>query len=237
MDQPEPVTILAVFALVLAVLMALSAWGARKKAGRPNPASLAVWEEVAKRLGGKVFISEFGDFRVRFLWNGREAALFEEAHVIFRIDLCDFGNLRLHLEPRVTGDKMRFDLGAVDQAFVTPAVRKLLEDLADLGAREVGLDTRIRITGKPPRNAGDLVRFAVLCLQFAQHARLFAEKDDRVSVVESAATATGECQICGASLEGSLVRCARCSTPHHADCWEYAGRCSTYGCGERTFVA
>jgi hypothetical protein len=41
------------------------------------------------------------------------------------------------------------------------------------------------------------------------------------------------CQICGMSEGGGTVRCVRCRTPHHAECWTYAGRCSTYGCGSR----
>jgi hypothetical protein len=40
-----------------------------------------------------------------------------------------------------------------------------------------------------------------------------------------------DCQVCGGPLETNLVACARCATPHHADCWSYTRRCSTYGCG------
>jgi hypothetical protein len=45
--------------------------------------------------------------------------------------------------------------------------------------------------------------------------------------------ATGTCQICGEGLEEGepeLVRCTLCHTPHHAECWEYFGGCSTFGC-------
>ena len=33
--------------------------------------------------------------------------------------------------------------------------------------------------------------------------------------------------------------CERCETPHHADCWDYAGGCALFGCrpGERSLVA
>lgn len=42
------------------------------------------------------------------------------------------------------------------------------------------------------------------------------------------------CQVCGDSLlEGDLVYCAYCKTPHHHDCWQYTRQCSTYGCGCR----
>jgi hypothetical protein len=42
-----------------------------------------------------------------------------------------------------------------------------------------------------------------------------------------------KCQVCGMPLsEGKVVACRRCATPHHRDCWEFNGRCSTFACGE-----
>ncbi len=40
------------------------------------------------------------------------------------------------------------------------------------------------------------------------------------------------CQVCGEPIEDgvNIVHCSYCKTPHHQDCWEYNGRCSTYGC-------
>ena len=39
------------------------------------------------------------------------------------------------------------------------------------------------------------------------------------------------CQICGAPFDGSpVVYCNSCDTPHHKDCWDYLGHCSTFGC-------
>jgi len=38
------------------------------------------------------------------------------------------------------------------------------------------------------------------------------------------------CQICGTPIEPPIVWCSSCGTPHHADCWDYLGRCSAYGC-------
>jgi hypothetical protein len=40
----------------------------------------------------------------------------------------------------------------------------------------------------------------------------------------------GLCPICAAPLREPLVRCDRCQAPHHQECWEYLGRCATYGC-------
>lgn len=42
------------------------------------------------------------------------------------------------------------------------------------------------------------------------------------------------CRVCGNDLSGQVVRCVNCERPHHAECWMYAGRCSTFGCGSMT---
>ena len=44
------------------------------------------------------------------------------------------------------------------------------------------------------------------------------------------------CKVCGESIESDLVFCQRCKTPHHGECWHYAGACSVYGCQERTYL-
>ena len=38
------------------------------------------------------------------------------------------------------------------------------------------------------------------------------------------------CSICVQPLLDRWVVCSRCQTPHHRDCWEFNGRCSTFGC-------
>ena len=45
------------------------------------------------------------------------------------------------------------------------------------------------------------------------------------------------CVVCGGTLETDIVSCVKCKTPYHRDCWEYAGACSTFGCGETRAVA
>ena len=44
------------------------------------------------------------------------------------------------------------------------------------------------------------------------------------------------CRVCGESIEHDLVSCRACKTPHHLECWEYVGQCSTYACGETAYV-
>lgn len=43
------------------------------------------------------------------------------------------------------------------------------------------------------------------------------------------------CQVCGELIVEGIVLCKSCRTPHHEDCWEYYGACSTYGCGQTSF--
>jgi hypothetical protein len=45
------------------------------------------------------------------------------------------------------------------------------------------------------------------------------------------------CQICGEAITKESVDCRRCQTPHHEDCWQYFGGCSTFGCRETRYVA
>lgn len=44
------------------------------------------------------------------------------------------------------------------------------------------------------------------------------------------------CPICADQLEGRMVICVRCKTPHCRECWDYNGRCAMFGCGETRCV-
>lgn len=59
-----------------------------------------------------------------------------------------------------------------------------------------------------------------------------AQADSELSGVsaEAARASGGECQVCGTELRERVVYCASCRTPHHAECWDYMERCSTYAC-------
>lgn len=54
-----------------------------------------------------------------------------------------------------------------------------------------------------------------------------------VEILEAVPTGEGDCPVCGHGLAEETVRCAKCRTPHHRDCWEYLGACATYACGGR----
>jgi len=44
------------------------------------------------------------------------------------------------------------------------------------------------------------------------------------------------CKVCGETIQGDLVYCRRCKTPHHGECWRYIGACSVYGCLETAYL-
>ncbi|MDA7951000.1 MAG: hypothetical protein MPJ24_05875 [Pirellulaceae bacterium] len=43
------------------------------------------------------------------------------------------------------------------------------------------------------------------------------------------------CPICRESTQEGIVVCTRCKVPHHKECWEYFGKCSTYACNSDTY--
>lgn len=56
--------------------------------------------------------------------------------------------------------------------------------------------------------------------------------------VEDLSEGEAECPVCGDEIvkddpQMGAVYCSACRAPHHEDCWNYVGRCSIYGCGER----
>ena len=48
--------------------------------------------------------------------------------------------------------------------------------------------------------------------------------------------ARAHCPVCCGDLEAAVVYCARCSTPHHDECWRFTGMCAIYGCASQQFT-
>ena len=83
----------------------------------------------------------------------------------------------------------------------------------------------------------DLETFVELALGLVDQIQLtrtvgidFVE-EGQVKVIDDA-----RCLVCGEGLVIDLVYCRRCKTPHHRECWDYSGGCSTYGCRETQFL-
>lgn len=58
-----------------------------------------------------------------------------------------------------------------------------------------------------------------------------------IRVIDVKLSSEGRCPVCGTELSKPLVRCEACRMPHHAECWKYMGRCSTYACRGKRSVA
>jgi len=87
----------------------------------------------------------------------------------------------------------------------------------------------------------DLEAFAgQSCLIYDRIFQLW-QRESGIEILEDDPAAAQEepiCQVCGAKIGSeNRVYCRRCKTPHHKDCWEFNGQCSTYACGERRFAS
>jgi len=130
--------------------------------------------------------------------------------------------------------------------FLDGAARQAVEDLRGLTGND-----RLEISLNPSRllirkegviaNVEDLETFADLAGRLHDRIDLFWQRASGIEILDGPASAAeGEapvCQICGSAIDAEVrVTCRRCGTPHHKDCWEFNGRCSTYACGEKRFA-
>jgi len=131
--------------------------------------------------------------------------------------------------------------------FLDGAARQTVEEL-----RRLTGDDRLLVSLNPSRlmirkegviaRAEDLDALADLAGRLHDRIDLFWQRSSGIEILEesapSGAAADAVCQICGSKIEADVrVVCRRCSTPHHKDCWEFNGRCSTYACGEKRFTS
>lgn len=87
----------------------------------------------------------------------------------------------------------------------------------------------------------DLSAFADLAGRLHDRIDLFWQRASGIEILDEAVGAAegapAICQICGSDIQADArVTCRRCGTPHHRDCWEFNGQCSTYACGEKRFA-
>jgi len=89
-----------------------------------------------------------------------------------------------------------------------------------------------------PRDEEELWRWLKGAFRLLQAIPGFGDEEPvSIPSVSRYAATEGECQVCGVTLaQGIVVRCGRCATPHHEDCWAYTGECSTFACKERRAV-
>ncbi len=87
----------------------------------------------------------------------------------------------------------------------------------------------------------DLTVFAELSCKLYDRILMFWQKASGIEILEDEPPAPGAfpvCQVCGGEIPADArIYCRRCKTPHHKDCWEFNGQCSTYACGEKRFTS
>jgi hypothetical protein len=186
------------------------------------------WQEAARRLGGRLY-ARGGDHRIILPWRGVDATLTEKPRLSFEVPLRGFTAPRFD----VGTPQERGTCDAAGKDFQVGPARPLLEELNGWSIETCEMGEVFRVVAGPAnRRERDVLAFARLCLRIAELARLHAPTPG-VTVLGEGTVHETECQVCGGAMVVELVRCARCRTPHHDDCWSYAGRCSTYGCGSR----
>jgi hypothetical protein len=141
----------------------------------------------------------------------------------------------------------RFVVKSNDERFVREFLdaptRKTIEDLRAL----LGND-RILISVNSSRlmvrkhsvlgTLEDLTAFAEQSTRLIDRIALFYQKASGIEILDDDPASPPEgdpvCQVCGGAVpKDGRVYCRRCKTPHHKDCWEFNGQCSTYACGEK----
>jgi len=87
----------------------------------------------------------------------------------------------------------------------------------------------------------DLSVFADLAFVVYDRLYVFWQRESGIEILDDVPAEASKdpvCQVCGADIASDMrVYCRRCKTPHHKDCWEFNGSCSTYACGEKRFSA
>jgi len=130
--------------------------------------------------------------------------------------------------------------------FLDGAARQAVEDLRNLLGNDrilVSLNSSRLMVRKESviAEAGDLNVFADLACRLQDRIELFWQRASGIEILDEPAAgpdaSAPTCQICGSEIAPDVrVTCRRCNTPHHKDCWEFNGQCSTYACGEKRFA-
>lgn len=131
-----------------------------------------------------------------------------------------------------------FEISASEEGFarrvLEPAVRAILSSLRMPFLWRISRGGFLLRVRSWPDTARELDRWLVMAFQLLDALPgIDAAGEVRLAHVQERLDEEASCQVCGTGLaQGAVVRCAKCRTPHHRDCWEFNGRCSTFACGE-----
>jgi hypothetical protein len=135
-------------------------------------------------------------------------------------------------------------------AFLSPSVRWSIEKLGRLappGGMLVSINPE-RLLVQVDRNLGqtfDALAIAVheaLVLHDGLKEGVASRLSDGIAIVAAGPTQDDDtgppiCKVCGEPILTPGVICTTCRTPHHADCWQFIGACSIYGCNGKQSVS
>lgn len=79
------------------------------------------------------------------------------------------------------------------------------------------------------RDEADMMALIAAAREFAACV-LASARPTGIVMGEVRVSTEGACPVCGTAMFSATVRCELCRTPHHSECWQYMGRCSTYAC-------
>ncbi len=121
---------------------------------------------------------------------------------------------------RLLSEAVRCQIACLSMAFDQPALR------VTLSAGQLSVEKPM-----PFFRSDDLEQFTQLAIELYDQCMLtqvegieFLGSDEAQPIEESI------CQVCGEQITDNMVFCQRCRTPHHRECWQYIGSCSTFGC-------
>lgn len=217
--------------------------------------------KIARKLNGEV-IPEFTDPVIRFRQDEFQyRAFLVSQHGLHSIRIqTDWPDaaMRLRIFPQGRGRKFlkmddievgdeRFDRDFVIQGQSVDAVRMLLTRKVrkSIGRHRKYIHGRININIVNGQiECGGLANQILKNSQIVSIARHFAvihrnmwmawsNSSNFVADVSLVEKEVSTCMVCGDHVSADGVECVACDTRHHRDCWEYIGKCSTYGCRSR----
>ena len=146
-----------------------------------------------------------------------------------------------HFDPRYV---IKSDDEVFVREFLEPRVQKAVDDLrALLGNDKILISINSsRLMVRKQGIVGELPDLTVFSdLSLVVYDRLYVawQRESGIEILDDHPADTAAvpvCQVCGGPIPAdNRVYCRRCKTPHHKDCWEFNGLCSTFACGEKRF--
>ena len=101
---------------------------------------------------------------------------------------------------------------------------------------EITRDTLVARVEQVLRREEDILALAATAIDFVGYL-LMLGPEEGIAWVAAGESEPALCPVCAWTMTEGVVRCEKCSTPHHDECWRYVGQCSTYACKGRRFLA